>query len=42
MANLEKCDLDINETMRRAESAAVPASLKTASDDLVAFLAKAR
>ncbi|MGE5297119.1 MAG: hypothetical protein ACM3VT_20030 [Solirubrobacterales bacterium] len=41
-ATKEKSDLDINETMRRAETAAVLASLKTVSDDLAAFLAKAR
>jgi hypothetical protein len=40
-ATKEKSDLDISETMRRAETAAVLASLKTVSDDLVAFLAKA-
>jgi len=37
-----KDDLDVNETMRRAETAAVLASLKTVSDDLVAFLANAK
>lgn len=41
MATKEKGDVDVNETMRRAETAAVLASLKTVSDDLVAFLAKA-
>jgi hypothetical protein len=35
----EKGDLDLNETMRRAESAAVLDALDAASDQLVAFLA---
>jgi hypothetical protein len=41
-ATKEKSDLDVNETMRRAETAAVLASLKAVSDDLAAFLAESR
>lgn len=40
MANKEKTDVDVSETMRRAETAAVLASLNAVSDQLVAFLEK--
>ena len=38
MATREKSDVDVSETMRRAETAAVLASLNAISDELVAFL----
>jgi hypothetical protein len=42
MATREKSDLDISETMRRVETAAVLASLTTVSDDLAAFLGRVK